>query len=108
MLGLRPAALTACGRIFVEEIARWQEQTAKARGIEDGETGAVTFAQRFNGTPGSFVHFHVVVADGVFTRADDTGEIGLAGIRVPTVLLALGALATMQVRRRPARTNRST
>lgn len=48
VLGLRPAALTACGRIFVEEIARWQKQTAKARGIEDGETGAVTFVQRFH------------------------------------------------------------
>ncbi|XXT23937.1 transposase [Sorangium sp. So ce429] len=73
VLGLRPAALTACRHILVEEIARWQEQTAKARGIEDGETGAVTFVQRFNGALGSFVHFHVVVADGGFTRADDTG-----------------------------------
>ena len=60
-------------RIFVEEIARWQKQTAKTRGVEGSETGSVTFVQRFNGTLGSFVRFHVVVPDGVFTRAGDAG-----------------------------------
>jgi Putative transposase/Transposase zinc-binding domain len=70
VLALRPAALTACARIFVEEIARWQKQTAKEQGIEDGATGAVTFVQRFSSTLGTFVHFHVVVPDGVFTRTE--------------------------------------
>ena len=68
LLALRPAALTGCGRIFVEELARWQKQAAKARGIDGGETGAVTFVQRFNSMLGCFVHFHLVVPDGVFTR----------------------------------------
>jgi hypothetical protein len=68
VLALRPDALTACGRLFVEEIARWQKQTAKARGTSGGETGAVTFVQRFNSLLGCFVHFHVVVPDGVFSR----------------------------------------
>jgi hypothetical protein len=71
VLALRPDALTACGRLFVEEIARWQKQAAKSRGAPRGETGAVTFVQRFNGLLGSFVHFHVVVPDGVFFRDDD-------------------------------------
>ena len=44
VLALRPDALTAQGRIFVEEIARWQKHAARTR----GETGAVTFVQRFN------------------------------------------------------------
>jgi hypothetical protein len=70
VLALRPDALTACGRLFVEEIARWQKRMAKARGIEGGETGAVTFVQRFNATLGSFVHFHVMVPD-LFTRTDE-------------------------------------
>ena len=39
VLALRPDALTACGRLFVEELARWQKQAAKARGAPDGETG---------------------------------------------------------------------
>jgi hypothetical protein len=71
MLALRPDALSACERLFVEEIARWQKRTAKARGIEGGETGAVTFVQRFNATLGSFVHYHVMVPDGLFTRTNE-------------------------------------
>jgi hypothetical protein len=47
LLALRPDALTAAGRIFVEEIARWQKQKATARGTPGGETGSVTFVQRF-------------------------------------------------------------
>jgi hypothetical protein len=69
VLALRPDALTAQGRIFVEEVARWQKH-AEAGG---GETGAVTFVQRFTGTLGCFVHFHVLVPDGVFTRVDEGG-----------------------------------
>jgi hypothetical protein len=70
VLALRPDALTACGRIFVEEIARLQKAQAEARGNNGGETGAVTFVQRFDGTLGCFVHFHVMVPDGVFVRDD--------------------------------------
>ena len=70
VLALRPDALTAQGRIFVEGIARWQKRVASA----GGETGAVTFVQRFNSTLGCFVHVHVIVPDGVF-RADDAGAV---------------------------------
>jgi hypothetical protein len=68
VLALRPEALTACGRLFVEEIARWQKQAATARGNAGGEIGAVNFVQRFNSLLGNFVHFHVLVPDGVFVR----------------------------------------
>jgi hypothetical protein len=71
VLALRPDALTAQGRIFVEEIARWQKHVART----GGKTGAVTFVQRFDSTLGCFVHFHVLVPDGVFTRADDAGAV---------------------------------
>ena len=70
VLALRPDALTAAGRIFVEEIARWQKQKANERGVAGGETGAVTFVQRFDSTLGCFVHFHVLVLDGVYVRQD--------------------------------------
>ncbi len=43
----------------------------KAGGIEGGETGSVTFVQRFNSTLGNFVHLHVVALDGVFVRERD-------------------------------------
>jgi hypothetical protein len=71
VLALRPAALTAQNRLFVEEIARWQNPQAKDRGIDGGETGSVTFVQHFDGTLWSFVHLHVVARGGVFTRFDD-------------------------------------
>ena len=59
VMALRPEALSACNRIFVQEIARCQK---KAGGIPGGETGSVTFVQRFNATLGNFVHFHVLGA----------------------------------------------
>ena len=40
----------------------------------DGETGAVTFVQRFDSTLGCFVHFHVLLPDGLF-RADDAEAV---------------------------------
>jgi hypothetical protein len=70
-----PDALTACNRIFVAEIASWQKQKAKAASIEGGETGAITFVQRFNATLGCFVHFHVLTLDGVFTRSVEGGAV---------------------------------
>jgi hypothetical protein len=71
VLALRPDALTAQGRIFVEEIARWQKHAART----SGEPFAVTFVQRFNSTLGCFVHFHVLVPDGVFTRTEGDGSV---------------------------------
>ena len=79
VLALRPDALTAQGRIFVEEIARWQKHAASA----DGEPGAVTFVQRFDSTLGCFVHFHVLVPDGLF-RADDAGAVVVREGPAPT------------------------
>ncbi|HEX5138832.1 MAG TPA: transposase [Planctomycetota bacterium] len=105
VLALRPDALTACGRLFVEEIARWQKQTAKARGAPDGETGAVTFVQRFHGLIGCFVHFHVVVPDGVFRR-DAAGAVtfheGPAPSRedIASVAARVGKRMTRWLRRR--------
>jgi hypothetical protein len=75
VLALRPDALTAQNRLLVEELARWQKQEAKARGILGGETGAIPFVQRFDGALGSFVHLHVVALDGVFTRAAPGGAV---------------------------------
>jgi hypothetical protein len=86
VLALRPEALTAQGRIFVEEIARWQNPQAKEQGIEGGETGAVTFVQRFSATLQSFVHYHVVAPDGVFTREARGGPAVFHDRSAPSVL----------------------
>jgi hypothetical protein len=86
VLSLRPEALTAQGRIFVEEIARWQNPQAKEQGIENGETGAVTFVQRFSATLQSFVHYHVIAPDGVFTRETRDGPAVFHEGRAPSML----------------------
>lgn len=86
VLALHPLALTAGARIFVEEIARWQKQQAKGRGIDGGETGAVTFVQRFNATLQSYVHFHVVALDGVFTREAKGGPAVFHEGRAPSTI----------------------
>src|ERR1019366_6846908 len=67
VMALRPEALSACNPIFAEEVARWRKASV---GLEDAETGSVTFVQRFNATLGCFVHFHLVAPDGVFSRAE--------------------------------------
>ena len=53
VMALRPDALSACNRIFVEEISRFRRASA---GLAGAETGSVTFVQRFNSTLGVFVH----------------------------------------------------
>lgn len=79
VMALRPDALSACNRIFVEEIARWSKESA---GIAGAETGSVTFVQRFNATLGCFVHFHVVTPDGVLSRRED-GAVTFHAGRAP-------------------------
>ena len=71
-------ALSAVGRIFVEEIFRRQRDLAGFQGIEPHQVrgGAVQFPQRFGGSLTVNVHYHVVVADGVFVvERDADGEV---------------------------------
>jgi hypothetical protein len=65
VLAVRPEALTAHARMFVEEIGRWQKEQARALGLAGGETGAVTFVQRFRKHQAdcSNVHFRMVEGD---------------------------------------------
>jgi hypothetical protein len=44
---------------------------AKQVGLEGVQPGAVTFVQRFGSSLNLNVHFHVVVADGVFEKTED-------------------------------------
>jgi hypothetical protein len=66
LLARDPGALTAVGRIFVQEIFRWQRDRAGLSGLRPTASGAVCFPQRFGGSMNLNVHFHVVVPDGVF------------------------------------------
>ncbi|MBU1702022.1 MAG: transposase zinc-binding domain-containing protein [Candidatus Eisenbacteria bacterium] len=43
------ALLTALLRIFLKVLFAWQRRRGRALGIRDGQTGAITFVQRFGG-----------------------------------------------------------
>ncbi|MES1175278.1 MAG: transposase zinc-binding domain-containing protein [Myxococcales bacterium] len=67
LLARDPRALTAVGRIFVQEIFRSQRERAGLSALRPMASGAVCFPQRFGGSMNLNVHFHVAVPDGVFT-----------------------------------------
>ena len=72
-LARRADALTAVGRIFVEEVFRWQRERAREQGIIGVRSGAVQFPQRFGGSLNLNVHYHVAIPDGVFSRTEKNG-----------------------------------
>jgi hypothetical protein len=73
LLAAKPDALSAIGRIFVQEILRWQRQRAAALGFEHAEGAAVSFCQRFGSSLNLNVHWHVIVPDAWFLP-DTAGE----------------------------------
>jgi hypothetical protein len=86
LLAARPEALSAIGRIFVQEIQRWQRQQARALGYERPETAAVSFCQRFGSSLNLNIHWHVIVPDAVFLP-DAAGEhVDTLKHRAPTRL----------------------
>ena len=81
ILAKNPAALSACGRLFIEEIFRWQRLIGAWRGLVPANDaakflrgGAVSFPQRFGGSLNLNVHYHVVVPEAVFYR-DAVGDL---------------------------------
>jgi hypothetical protein len=65
-----PDALSKVGRTFVDEVFRWQRDKARALGVREARSGAVSFVHRFGGSLNLNVHYHVAIPDGVFTRAE--------------------------------------
>jgi hypothetical protein len=73
LLAAKPDALSAIGRIFIQEIQRWQRQQAAALGFERAEGAAVSFCQRCGSSLNLNIHWHVIVPDALFVP-DATGE----------------------------------
>jgi hypothetical protein len=86
LLAAKPEALSAIGRIFVQEVQRWQREYARALGYEQAETAAVSFCQRFGSSLNLNIHWHVIVPDVVFLP-DASGErVDTLKHRAPTRL----------------------
>ena len=58
-------------RIFTDTVARWYRKRHVARGLPDGETGAVTAIQRANSDLRLSPHFHTLCLDGIYSPDRD-------------------------------------
>lgn len=70
VLARHPDAVSAVLRVFLGVVFSHLRRQGRRRGLR-GQPGAVTFVQRFGGLVNLNVHFHALVADGLFTRAED-------------------------------------
>jgi len=66
-------------RAFTRTVFAWQRLRGRRMGLRDGETGSVTFVQRFGGILNLNPHFHTVMPDGLFVP-------GAGGARVFALL----------------------
>jgi len=71
LLAMNPAFLTEMTGAFLRTLFAFQRLRGRRLGIRDGQTGAVTFVQRFAGALQLFPHLHVVVPDGLFVPGQD-------------------------------------
>ena len=62
---------TALLRTFLRTLFAWQRRRGRTLGIRDGQTGAVSFLQRFGGALNLHLHVHSLLPDGLFVPADD-------------------------------------
>jgi len=86
LLVAKPEALSAVGRIFVQEIQRWPQQRARALGFEQAEGAAVSFCQRFGSSLNLNIHWHVIVPDALFLPDVTGSHVDTLKPRAPTRL----------------------
>ena len=86
LLAAKPDALSAIGRIFIQEIQRRQRERARALGFERAEGAAVSFCQRFGSSLNLHVHWHVIVPDAFFVPELETERVDTVKLRAPARL----------------------
>ena len=59
-------------REFLRSVFAWQKKRGRELGIREGQTGAVTFQQRFGGALNLNPHFHSLIPDGLFVLPPPT------------------------------------
>ncbi|MBI5526384.1 MAG: transposase [Deltaproteobacteria bacterium] len=67
-LAMNRGLLSEMLRVYLNTLFKWQRKRGRALAIR-GETGAVTFIQRFGGALNTNPHFHTIVPDGLFVRS---------------------------------------
>jgi hypothetical protein len=66
-------------RVILQVLFAWQRRRGRVLGIRKGQTGAITFLQRFGGALNLNPHLHSVVPDGLFVPAAVGVEAGGEG-----------------------------
>ena len=87
--------LSAVVRAFANALRDRHRRFARTAGIDRSEFAAITFVQRFGSSLNLNVHLHVVVVDGVFSRAED-GALLLTPAPAPTAHEMLGAIRSVR------------
>ena len=86
---------------FLGIVFAWQRHRGRRLGIADGQTGAVTFLQRFGGALNCNPHAHSVVPDGLFVpTSEPSGPGPLAFVPLPPPTDEEVALLTKRIARR--------
>ncbi len=76
---------TALIGTFLRTVFAWHRRRGRALGIAGGESGAVTFVQRFGGALNLNPHLHSLIPDGLFVPGESEGEpLGFVPLPTPT------------------------
>lgn len=69
LLSVDRAFMTRMLGAYLKTLFAWQRWRGRKAGIQDGQTGAVTFVQRFSSALSIFPHLHSLVPDGLLVAA---------------------------------------
>ncbi len=83
--------------VYARALLGFQRRRARRRGVRAGHGGCVTVIQRFGGGLNLNVHFHTLLFDGVFTKANGQG-LRFAPLPAPTDAEVAVVLATISTR----------
>ena len=82
--------------VYIRALAGFQRKCAKNLGFDSGESGAVTFVQRFGGSGNLNPHFHTLMIEGVYREV--AGRVFYFKLKPPTDEEVQGVLSTIQKR----------
>lgn len=83
--------------VFIRAVLGFERRRALGRGVRDGDGGAVTGIQRFGSALNTNVHFHTLVAQGVFFEKGN-GTLAFAPAPAPSDLDVAELLASVRGR----------
>jgi len=70
--------------VFLRTVFAWQRRRGRALGIREGQTGSVSFVQRFGGALNLNPHVHSLLPDGLFVPGDEGGTLTFVPLPEPT------------------------